>query len=344
MSETDNAGRELNPTSIEFAATQLLKEPESSEPPKEEPEVAETEEQETAPPSPEDVEEVEEEPEELVAEAEDTDDEEEELETVDYFQVKVDGEELEVTLDELKSGYQRQSDYTRKTQTLAEQRKEYSSKAEELAKLQEDFMHQATLANELLNRDLKKFELVDWEKLKVEDPNGYVMKQLEVQDVKNQQEQLLQQVQQAQISQQQMQQEELAKYLETQKEEAVKVFPEWKDTEKAQEGMRAILDYGTKSGFSEQELNSIIHVRDLQIIDKARRWDEMQATKESIPKKKAAPVRKKVVKSKGTAPRKANRTKQVKAKQEQFRKSGSLRDAAAYMHELRESKVINKRK
>jgi len=38
------------------------------------------------------------------------------------FAVKIDGEEHQVTMDELQSGYQRQSDYTRKTQELARER------------------------------------------------------------------------------------------------------------------------------------------------------------------------------------------------------------------------------
>jgi hypothetical protein len=49
---------------------------------------------------------------------------------VDKFKVKVDGEELEVPLDELLAGYQRQSDYTRKTQALAEERKRIEQAAE----------------------------------------------------------------------------------------------------------------------------------------------------------------------------------------------------------------------
>ena len=39
------------------------------------------------------------------------------------YTVKVDGEEQEVSLEELRDGYQRQSDYTRKTQELASERK-----------------------------------------------------------------------------------------------------------------------------------------------------------------------------------------------------------------------------
>lgn len=40
---------------------------------------------------------------------------------------KVDGKEVEVTLDELLNGYQRQSDYTRKTQELATERQQLAS-------------------------------------------------------------------------------------------------------------------------------------------------------------------------------------------------------------------------
>jgi len=42
--------------------------------------------------------------------------------TSDKYNVKIDGEVLEVTLDELQNGYQRQADYTRKTQELASER------------------------------------------------------------------------------------------------------------------------------------------------------------------------------------------------------------------------------
>ena len=75
---------------------------------------------------------------ELEAEADDTeeyveddgdyevDEEEEQPETPRYY-VKIDGEEQEVTLEELRNGYQRQADYTRKSQALAEQRKAYEA-------------------------------------------------------------------------------------------------------------------------------------------------------------------------------------------------------------------------
>lgn len=54
-----------------------------------------------------------------VSDAEESDDEK--------YVVKVDGEEIEVTLDELAKGYQRQADYTRKTQALAAEREELAA-------------------------------------------------------------------------------------------------------------------------------------------------------------------------------------------------------------------------
>jgi hypothetical protein len=52
------------------------------------------------------------------------DEDTEEQEQPRVFSVKVDGKEVEVTLDELQKGYSRTQDYTRKTQQIAEVRKQ----------------------------------------------------------------------------------------------------------------------------------------------------------------------------------------------------------------------------
>lgn len=49
------------------------------------------------------------------------------------YKVKVDGETVEVTLKEALAGYQRQADYTRKMQALAEERKQFEEAGEEIA-------------------------------------------------------------------------------------------------------------------------------------------------------------------------------------------------------------------
>ena len=91
-------------------------------------------------------EEVEEEaPEEEEGQAEEETEEEVEEEEFDVvaeedlkYTIKVDGEELEVGIEELKNGYQRQADYTRKSQALAEQRKETESIQSERMRLEQE--------------------------------------------------------------------------------------------------------------------------------------------------------------------------------------------------------------
>jgi len=55
--------------------------------------------------------------------AEEAEYQEEVVEEAPKYRVKVNGEELEVSLDELLNGYSRTADYQKKTQSLAEQRK-----------------------------------------------------------------------------------------------------------------------------------------------------------------------------------------------------------------------------
>jgi len=56
--------------------------------------------------------------------------ESEEQDQPTVFTVKVDGKEVEVTLDELQKGYSRTQDYTRKTQQIAEIRKQVEAETE----------------------------------------------------------------------------------------------------------------------------------------------------------------------------------------------------------------------
>lgn len=58
---------------------------------------------------------------------------EEDSEDNDKFVVKVDGEEFEVTLEELKSGYSRQAHFTRKMQELKEEKEQFEAEVEQVS-------------------------------------------------------------------------------------------------------------------------------------------------------------------------------------------------------------------
>lgn len=115
--------------------------------------------------------------------------EEEESEHPQLYTIKVDGEETQVTLEELQNGYSRQRDYTRKTQELAQQRKAIEAKQQEVS--QKDAIYsqllpkmEATLKGELENEP-------DWSALYEADPIAYVREK----DIWNEKKQKLQAVQ-----------------------------------------------------------------------------------------------------------------------------------------------------
>jgi predicted ribosome quality control (RQC) complex YloA/Tae2 family protein len=56
----------------------------------------------------------------------------------ELYKVTVDGQEQEVTLDELMKGYSRQSDYTRKTEKLSQERKSLEEKNAEALRRSEE--------------------------------------------------------------------------------------------------------------------------------------------------------------------------------------------------------------
>lgn len=117
------------------------------------------------------------------AEAEDGEAEEEDLE--DLYSVKVDGEELKVTLDEALSGYQRDADYRKKTMSLAEERKQVQAEKERLNELVQNV--DAFIKGEK--------ESIDWDTLKAEDPALYIQKRDELERAEALKQQALQEQQ-----------------------------------------------------------------------------------------------------------------------------------------------------
>ena len=114
---------------------------------------------------------------ELEAEVDGVDDEADETDDSDepeYFRVKVDGEELEVTLEEALAGYQRDSDYRKKTMAVAETRKEIEARGAEIdAKLQE------------LDSFIKREETELTEDLMRTNPGEYLAKKAELDKAKD---------------------------------------------------------------------------------------------------------------------------------------------------------------
>ena len=105
------------------------------------------------------------------------------------YTIKQNGVEVEVTLEELQNGYSRQQDYTRKTQELANQRKEIESQQAELR--QKDDIYKDLLPKLEANLKAELGEEPDWKAIYDEDPIAYVREK----DIWNEKKQKLKAIQ-----------------------------------------------------------------------------------------------------------------------------------------------------
>jgi hypothetical protein len=133
----------------------------------------------------EETEEVEETESEDVDDDESEESEEEEVEDEDesestVYTVKVNGQDVEVSEDELIKGYSRQQDYTQKTQQLAEYKRQMDAAAQqmqqEVAQTQQmraQYVDALSTAIDTNYAHLQQYANVDWETLKSQDKEEY---------------------------------------------------------------------------------------------------------------------------------------------------------------------------
>lgn len=253
---------------------------------------------------------------------------EEEAPQLQTFTVKVDGQEVEVTQEELVNGYSRQQDYTRKTQELSQQRKTIEQKQSELE--QRDAIYSQLLPKMEAQLNSALGEEPDWNALYEDDPVGYVRQQ----QVWNEQKQKLDAVQ---AEQQRLQQEsfvEQQKLIQQQVEEGqtklLEVIPEWQNQEVANKEKAEIASYATEVlGYTQEEINSVYDWRALLGLRKAWLSDKIAETVKKKPTQKA-PAR---VARPGTA-NKRKSVAPVKRAKQRLAKSGKLQDAAKVFEQL----------
>jgi hypothetical protein len=287
----------------------------------------------------EEAEEVEEEaPEEGQAEEETKEEvEEEEFDVVAEedlkYTIKVDGQELEVDIAELKNGYQRQADYTRKSQALAEQRKETENIQSERMQLEQErqmYANGLQMLQEQQSAKLNDFSSVDWETLKQEDPYQYMIKKDELRDAQEKVQNVAQQ--QQHIQQEQMQQQQAAKseFVRTEYARLIEALPEWEDTSSTIK--KDIRDYASTIGFRPEEIDQLADHRSVLVIKKAMEFDKL--TKKVAPKKKAVKKVPKVQKSGRGNSNEDAAAEAVNKKRARLRKSGKQDDAASLFFDM----------
>ena len=262
------------------------------------------------------------------AEQSELDEDTEEQEQPQVFSVKVDGKEVEVTLDELQKGYSRTQDYTRKTQQIAEVRKQTEA---ELSAVRAEREQYAQLLSALEAQVQQVAQPnIDWDRLYQEDPIEWVRQREVMRDnqdkaaaIQSEKQRLAQlsQQEQAQFMQQKLQQEQ---------EALLAAIPDWKDAKKAAAEKALLMDFGQKIGFTPDELKNVVDHRAVLMLRKAALYDQMMSKRGNIkPVTNNGPRPAKP----GAAGRVSNTTEAVRA-QQRVAKTGRVDDAANAIFQL----------
>ena len=263
-----------------------------TEPPKEEikqnsPEPENVESEEDQPQEQEISEETESEEEEVseqdVSQDEEQIDTQEKQEDSPSYTVKVNGQELDVTLDELRNGYSRDADYRQKTEELSHQRKQFQSESE---KQRQDFSQKLNELNQRLSaaqQDLNaEINSADLDKLYDEDPTEAARVERKL---KKKQDALNQSIQQTQAEQK----EQFSSFLQDQQKKLVSKMPEFSDPAKAstiKANMKSTLN---NYGFNDQEVAQVYDHRIVMLVNDAMKYRSMQNSKPNIAKKITKP-------------------------------------------------------
>jgi hypothetical protein len=246
----------------------------------------------------------------------------EEQEQPQTFTVKVDGKEVAVTLDELQKGYSRTQDYTRKTQQIAEVRKQVEQETQAVRAEREQY---AQLLGALQAQLQSSEPQVDLDRLYNEDPIEWVRQKEVLRDrqekayaIQAEQQRLLQ------LSQQE-QQQSIQQHLESQKDALLAALPEWKDPKKAKLEKAMLIESAKSAGFSDEDLKSVYDHRLVLLLRKAALFDQMVSKRQGIkPVVNNGPRPAKP----GAAGRVSTTTESVRAKQ-RLAKTGRIDDAVS---------------
>ena len=235
--------------------------------------------------------------------------------------LKVNGQEIEVSLDELKAGYSRDSDYRQKTHQLSMERKDLETQKNSL---RQSYDAKLTELNELIataDATVRQRQgSADLQKLYEEDPSQAAKLDYQLRQQQMQLDSVKAKAREAQAKQ-------YSDFLETQKELAATKIPEYSDPNKADQFKMNMRNSLRGYGFSDEEIGSLADHRFLMIAKDAMSYKSLKDKRPIVQKKVAnAP---KVVKSGVAKSSTSSGREQIRNKIGKLRKSGDIKDASS---------------
>ena len=237
----------------------------------------------------------------------------------DLHQVIVNGEKIDVDLDELKAGYQKDADYRRKTEELALSKRELKSEEDRLknqysTKL-DDLNSLVLTLNAEINNDMSSKELDQlWE----EDPTEAAKLDRKIRRRKET-------ISSAQRKLREHQTSQFQDVVSKEKQRIALKYPELYDPVKGHTLRTNMTNYLLGKGFNQNEISSIYDSRQFDIIVEAMSYQSNKKLKPTLVNKKVKPS--KVVKSGVKTTKEELNSQDRLNKFKSLKKSGSAKDA-----------------
>jgi hypothetical protein len=208
---------------------------------------------------------------------EDEEQEEQPSQVPEKFTVKVDGKDVQVDRDELVKGYLRQSDYTRKTTELADQRRVIEGELQEVGKERGQY----AILLEKLEDQLKMLQPQEpnWDELYEADPIQAARAERQWRSMKDHMAAIQSEKERVQAAQQGEQVKALRKTVAENQRQLVEKLPEAGDPKKWPALKASIKSHAKELGFSDDEIAQAYDHRALIAIHESRLYRELMAKK-----------------------------------------------------------------
>lgn len=229
-------------------------------------------------------------------EEEGSDSEEEEEEPESDIVWELDGEGL--TLDDLKTGYLKNADYTQKTQALAEEKQVFAQQVASLQAHEQTVAENLTLALQVIEPQLVELQNTDWDGLLQSDAYEYQQKRGELEQAQMRYAALQERGQQM-LAQRQQQTERAQEAFTTAERQKLRLaLPDLADPKTGRDLAHRIKEYALNDvGLSPQEADNMVDHRLIVVLNKARQFDELQNAGLSVAQKKIKKGPKKTISS-----------------------------------------------
>jgi len=233
------------------------------------------------------------------------------------YTVKINGEEREVPLEDLKKGYMMESDYRKKTSEVARQREEFS-------KEKESFSNKVAELEELLISEVEDLNSPENLELKEYDPDAYYKKRDKLESKAKKFAEMKQEALKTEV-------EKGEARLAQEKELLMQAIPEWLDENTLSSETSMVNEMLTSMGIEGDALKPLIDHRLLVIARKAAMYDKIKSAKPESKKVKTKP---KNVKAGNTTTSEEKARSKVQDKRVRLKKTGKMSDATSAIKSL----------